>query len=72
MKGQVAAGAAYTVGLKSDDTVVAVGLNDEGERDIGDWTGITQVATGAFHTVAIKSKGTIEDIGLASTNFRVD
>lgn len=36
----IAAGKNYTVGLKADGTVVAVGSNDLGQCDVSDWTGI--------------------------------
>jgi|GEM_PF-6635501 len=34
----VAAGGYHTVGLVSDGIVVAVGRNNEGQCDVGDWT----------------------------------
>ena len=36
----VAAGGSYTVGLKADGTVVAVGQNDDSQCDVGGWTDI--------------------------------
>jgi hypothetical protein len=36
----IAAGVNHTVGLKSDGTVVAVGCNDNGQRDINGWRDI--------------------------------
>jgi predicted amidophosphoribosyltransferase len=36
----VAAGCGHTVGLKADGTVVAVGWNEDGQRDVSDWRGI--------------------------------
>jgi hypothetical protein len=60
---QVAGGGYYTVGLKADGTVVAVGENTEGKCDVGDWTDITQVATGYDHTVGLKSDGTVVAVG---------
>ena len=55
----VAGGSLHTVGLKADGTVVAVGYNDDGECDVGNWTGIIQVAAGGYHTVGLKSDGTM-------------
>jgi hypothetical protein len=60
---QVAAGGYYTVGLKADGTVVAVGENSEGKCDVGDWTDITQVDAGCDHTVGLKSDGTVVAVG---------
>jgi hypothetical protein len=42
----VAAGNGFTVGLKADGTVVAVGGNEYGQCDVGGWTDISQVAAG--------------------------
>jgi len=61
---QVAAGWQHTVGVKDNGTVVAVGLNDEGQCDVGGWTGIIQVAAGWHHTVGLKSDGTVVAVGL--------
>jgi alpha-tubulin suppressor-like RCC1 family protein/PKD repeat protein len=52
-----------TVGLKSDGTVVAVGVNWYGQCDVGTWTDIIQVALGGFHTVGLKSDGTVVAVG---------
>ncbi|MGB6872559.1 MAG: YIP1 family protein [Dehalococcoidia bacterium] len=59
----VAAGSKHTVGLNADGTVVAVGRNDYGQCDAGDWTDITQVAAGDYHTVGVKSDGTVVAVG---------
>jgi len=55
----VAAGYSYTVGLKSDGTVVAVGYTG----DVGGWTDIVQVAAAWLHTVGLKSNGTVVAVG---------
>lgn len=36
----IAAGYEHTVGLKSDGTVVAIGWNQDGQCNVGGWTGI--------------------------------
>jgi alpha-tubulin suppressor-like RCC1 family protein len=59
----VAAGVWHTVGLKADGTVVAVGYNEYGQCDVGDWTDIVQVAGGGYHTVGLKSDGTMVAVG---------
>jgi hypothetical protein len=59
----VAAGGSHTVGLKSDGTVVAVGVDIDGQCDVSSWTGITQVAAGGHHTVGLKSDGTVVAVG---------
>ena len=59
----VAAGAAHTVGLKADGTVVAVGSLRGGRCDVVAWTGIVQVAAGREHTVGLKSDGTVVAVG---------
>ncbi|MGB5924807.1 MAG: hypothetical protein WBH01_01755 [Dehalococcoidia bacterium] len=55
----VSAGETHTVGLKSNGTVVAVGDNEHGQRDVDGWTNIIQVAAGGYHTVGLKSDGTV-------------
>jgi len=59
----VAAGDFHTVGLESDGSVVAVGMNDDGQCDVGNWTDITHVAAGYYHTVGVKADGTVVAMG---------
>ena len=59
----VAAGCSYTVGLRSDGRVLAVGKNKNGECNVGSWKDIIQVAAGTFHTVGLKSDGTVVTVG---------
>ena len=50
----------YTVGLKADGTVVAVGWNDKGNyMDTSGWRGIVAVAASDEHTVGLKADGTV-------------
>jgi hypothetical protein len=51
------------VGLKSDGTVVAVGINENGQCNVGSWTDIIQVAAGWGHTVGVKSARTVVAVG---------
>ena len=69
VKPQVAAGPENTVGLKSDGTVVAVGMNWEGELNVGAWTDIVQVAAANCYTVGLKSDGTVVAVGLIYTGL---
>ena len=55
----IAAGGTHTVGLKKDGTVVAVGLNSEGQCDVSEWRDIVMIAAGSYHTVGLKSDGTV-------------
>ena len=59
----VAAGGAYTVGLRSDGTVVACGYNEYGQCDVSEWTDVVAVAAGRIHTVGLKSDGTVVACG---------
>ena len=59
----LAAGYDYTVGLKSDGTVVAVGDNDFGQCKVGGWTDIVAVSAGRYHTVGLKADGTVVAVG---------
>jgi alpha-tubulin suppressor-like RCC1 family protein len=54
---------AYTVGLKADGTVVAVGDNVYGQCNVTGWAGIVQVAAGTGHAVGLKADGTVVAVG---------
>jgi hypothetical protein len=62
-KFMVSTGGLHTVGLKTDSSVVAVGWNDNGQCNVGNWTDIAQIAAGVFHTVGLKSDGTVVAVG---------
>jgi alpha-tubulin suppressor-like RCC1 family protein/tetratricopeptide (TPR) repeat protein len=53
----------YTVGLKSDGTVVAVGNNGFGQCDVSGWSDIVSISAGSAHTVGLKSNGTVVAVG---------
>ena len=59
----IAAGSQYTVGLRSDGTVVAVGDNEDGQCDVSSWSDIVAVAAGIDHTVGLRSDGTVVAVG---------
>jgi hypothetical protein len=59
----VAAGGFHTVGLRSDGTVLAVGKNESGQCDVGDWENVIQVSAGYEHTVGVKCDGTAVAVG---------
>jgi hypothetical protein len=54
----------YTVGVKSDGTVVAAGTNyNESYFNLTEWTGIVEVAAAHSHTVGLKCDGTVVATG---------
>ncbi len=56
----IAAGRNHTVALKSDNSVVAWGLNSHGQTTVPEGlSGVTAIAAGDFHTVALKSDSTV-------------
>ena len=55
--------ARHVVGLKSDGTVLATGVEAFHDNEVGDWTDIVAIAAGDFHTVGMKSDGTFVAIG---------
>ena len=60
---QIAAGAAHTVRLKANGTVVAVGDNDDGQCEVSDWTDIVAISADSAHTVGLKANGTVVAVG---------
>ena len=60
----VSAGSWHTVGLKADGTVVAVGLDEDGQRNVTGWRDIVAISAGQFHTVGLKADGTVVAVGL--------
>ncbi len=53
----------HTVGLRSDGTVVAVGINTHGQCDVQEWRDIVSIACGLEHTVGLRSDGTVVAVG---------
>jgi hypothetical protein len=59
----IAAGTYYTVGLKEDGTVAAVGSNASGQTNVSPWTNIKAIAASTYHTVGLKEDGTVVAVG---------
>ena len=59
----ISTGVHYTVGLKKNGTVVAVGNNKQGQCNVSDWNNIIAVSAGAEHTVGLKKDGTVVAVG---------
>lgn len=57
--GYIAAGYDYTLGIKENKSVVAVGANRDGVCDISDWMDIVAIASGNNHTIGLKQDGTV-------------
>lgn len=57
--GYIAAGYGYTLGIKENKSVVAVGANRDGVCDISDWMDIVAIASGNNHTIGLKQDGTV-------------
>jgi alpha-tubulin suppressor-like RCC1 family protein len=57
------AGNYHTLGVRSDDTVVATGNNNDNQCFVGLWTDIVQVVAGSSHTVGLKNCGTVVAVG---------
>lgn len=60
---QVSAGRDFTVGLRSDGTVVAVGRGQYRQTEVASWNEIVQVSAGWAHTVGLKADGTVVATG---------
>ena len=59
----ISVGSSYTLGLKSDGTVTAVGNNKYGQCSISAWKDIVAVSAGAFHAVGLRADGTVVAAG---------
>ena len=59
----ISTGYNYTVCLKADGTVVAVGYNKYGQCNVVAWTDIVAVFAGDDHTVGLKADGTVVAVG---------
>ena len=55
----VSAGNMYTVGIKSDGTVVAVGENNGNRCSVTGWKDIVAISAGNNHTVGLRKDGTV-------------
>ena len=56
----------YTVGIKSNGTVVAVGNNNYGSCNVSAWGSIVSVACGDYHTAGLLSDGRCVAVGVQS------
>jgi len=59
----VEAGADYTLILRKDGTVDAIGNNAKGQCNVEEWSDITAVAAGDEHTVGLRKDGTVVAVG---------
>ena len=53
----------HTVGLKSDGTVVAEGMNVNGECDVTEWRNVVAISAGVSQTLGLRADGTVVAIG---------
>ncbi len=53
----------HIVGLGSDGTVYAVGSNDFGECNFGNWHDVVSIGTGEHFTVGLRANGTVLAVG---------
>ena len=59
----IACGYEYTVGLRADGRVLAVGCNSSGECDVGDWRDVVAIAYSGDRTVGLHADGTVVATG---------
>ena len=58
----------HVVGLRNDDTVVAVGNNQYGECNVETWKNIKAITSGVFVTIGVKKDGTLVAVGICNKN----
>ena len=59
----IASGNNFTLGLKTDGTVISAGMSVNGADQVGDWTNMIMIACGFDHSVGLKSDGTVIAVG---------
>lgn len=65
----VAGGGSFSLGLKSDGTVVMAGGGSSSEKyDVSGWTDIVDIAAGYMHAVGLRSDGTVVATGYNDNN----
>jgi len=60
---EIAAGGDFSIGLKKDGLVVAVGKNDDGQCNVYNWQNIISISAGSSHTVGLKKDGSVVAVG---------
>ena len=53
----------HTVTIQADGTVMATGINGDGQCNVDDWTDIASVSAGYFFTVGLRSDGSVVATG---------
>ena len=59
----VCAGSCHTVALRTDGSVIAIGADDYGQCDVGDWSDIIAISTDSIHTVGLRADGSVVAVG---------
>ena len=59
----ISAGFDFTIGLKTDGTVVAAGYNGNGLSNVSGWNDIIAISAGQRHIVGLKADGTVVAVG---------
>lgn len=55
----IAAGESFTLGLRSNGTVIAKGDNKQAQTNVKSWRNITQVAANSYQSVGLKEDGSV-------------
>lgn len=55
------AGSVNTYGLMPDGTVIAVGDNSSGQRNVSDWQNIVAISSGSTRIMGLKSDGSVRN-----------
>lgn len=62
-KSYLSVGYQHTLGLRTDGTVFAVGLNYSNQCEVGSWRDIIAVSAGGFFSLGLKKNGMVEAAG---------
>jgi len=59
----IAGGGLFSIGLRSNGSVIACGENTVGQCDVESWHDIVSVTAGGMHTIGLKTNGTVVATG---------
>ncbi len=60
----IAVGDPFSLGIRTDGSVAAIGGNNYGQCNVGNWTDVISISAGSTHSVGLKVDGSVVATGL--------